>query len=563
MRLYSPGGASGSVFIGPSGTRYEPDSSGAILVTIASDIGAAILAGFLLQRAVSNLASIRQRDRLLLNNNGALIAAPVWATGVAYKQGQLVRYSATNPALIGATNNGTSGASLATYTANGYMSDGVISWAPVGRVSCAQATASTLVTSLYKEIPTIGVSSTSPGTTLTNLLVPGNVTGIFPVSQSAAAGKASFPVTPWLANYGTANTVPVIAPVGSNVQNLCGGGVVAQGWNNPPSQIVEFITDAPAPTLYCGIGMYLVYVGDPDGSNMTLIEESPSYVTSNPLYYTITWPTGRKARRYRVESLNQSLSTASFNGIYTDSQSTVWAPPQVDGVLGITLNDSFGITDASGASAANLGAFPFLMGVRSLRLAGVRYAQSIALTGAGYVAGSTVPNSTSGTLQLPVFFSNPGQNGNLPTAQYLAAFNANLVVFTLGFNDVVSSAAKIQANALASFNAARAIWPNAVIIVFSSQSGAHNGSAVQLAADGAISAAFSAFGDANSFYFPVWLDPAGAWITGTGNPSAPTGVGNADFYSGTDGTHPTISGHEYISQRMSRLIDYALTASGL
>jgi lysophospholipase L1-like esterase len=166
-------------------------------------------------------------------------------------------------------------------------------------------------------------------------------------------------------------------------------------------------------------------------------------------------------------------------------------------------------------------------------------------------------------MNVATFFNYAGNPGTLPNATYLAALPANVVVFTLGFNDAGSSAAVAQVNALSAFKSARAIWPNAVIVVFSSQPGTHNGSGASV--DTGILAAFNQFNDANSFYFPVWLDPAGAWVSGTGYALTghTTGTGNSDFYSGTDGTHPTMSGQEYISQRMARQIDYALTSVGL
>lgn len=48
------------------------------------------------------------------------------------------------------------------------------------------------------------------------------------------------------------------------------------------------------------------------------------------------------------------------------------------------------------------------------------------------------------------------------------------------------------------------------------------------------------------------------WITGTGNLGAPAGNGNADYYIGTDGTHPTSLGHVFLGQKVAA----AITALG-
>jgi hypothetical protein len=567
MRLYAPGGATAGGFQAPSGTLYRPDLTGAVIVTDFRDIAALVAQGWLPQRAVSNLASIRQRDRMLLNNNGALIQAPAWTTGTTYKQGQVVRYSATNPALIACVANGTSGAALAAYTGNISMSDGTLNWAPTGRISCGQAAATNFVTSAYKEIPTITVGTTSPGTTSISLCANPGTVDVVASNTSVAAGKVAFPVNPYFGNYGSSAAYLLTCAQGSSNQSIIGGDPKGLGWDVGPGGMFEFITDDPAPTLQLStLAAFHIYVGDADGSNMTKIEEGGSFCANgNPNYYTITWPTGRKVRRYRVEQNGQTGAVFAIVALWLQSQSVCYAPPTVDGVVGISIGDSFHNTDASGPGPAGVGTAADYLGLRSLRLAGIRYCQSLALHGAGYVAGTGAFGTSSATLPLPQLLAWQGNSTNLSNAAYLAALKANVVTFTLGFNDAASSPAAVQAAALSSFQQARSIWPNAIFIVFSSMPGGRNGSAAQLGVDAAIKAAFTSFGDSNSFYFPVWLDPAGPWVSGTGYALSgnTTGVGNADFYNGTDNTHPSIAGHEYISQRMARLIDYSLTSVGL
>ena len=50
----------------------------------------------------------------------------------------------------------------------------------------------------------------------------------------------------------------------------------------------------------------------------------------------------------------------------------------------------------------------------------------------------------------------------------------------------------------------------------------------------------------------IFIDPlAGGWMTGSGRSGSPAGDGNADVYRGSDGTHPTQAGHDYLGTRLA------------
>lgn len=67
--------------------------------------------------------------------------------------------------------------------------------------------------------------------------------------------------------------------------------------------------------------------------------------------------------------------------------------------------------------------------------------------------------------------------------------------------------------------------------------------------EAAISAGVSALGDSRISFQPTISEN---WQNGTGKAGSTTGDGNADVYIVSDGTHPTIAGHEYLGRRAAR-----------
>ena len=527
-----------------AGYIYSTDTSGNVTGLVGTS-------GKNLGFAKGALTQIRQRDRMLMFNNGALIQAPAWTVTTAYSAGQQIRYSSTNPALMTPTSSGTSSGSLGTFSSQATFADGTLTWEFLGRTSNPNA-------SLFQEIPAVTVTTTSPTGGAINYVIPtASANGVPLASAQFVNPWCSTPVNPFWSNVSNAFANPLFVQGGTNLGTPTGWASVAS--------IVEFITDDPFPTIVTYFGanynsVWNVYVGDPDGSNMTLVEENPKIpLSGTPTFYTMTWPGGRRLRRYRIEGF--AGSNGNIAGIYTQTSSVIYAPPSLDGVVGLHIGDSFINTDdtiPTTGSGYQLGSN--LFGLRALRYAGIRYAQACAQNGAGYVAGSTVVGANGISIPVPLLFSN--------NAASFSAFKPNVVVFSCGYNDAsATSSAQVAAAALTSYQAARSYWPNATIIVFSSQQGSKNGAGggtiPQTSVDAGILQAFTSFNDANSFYFPVWLDPAGAWVKGTGHIGATAGNGNADWYSGSLGVHPPGWGHEYLANRMGHLIDQALTSVGL
>ena len=498
---------------------------------------------------------LRRQEAQAYLYNGALIQAPAWAASTAYN-GSTPSFVVRLPAgqLVGLIGTGTSGASAPTFNGASPMSDNTVTWGSIGRIS-------RLATG--REVPTIAVSTTAPtGTTAQGVLpaVTGFVCNGYPgMLINVPNGIAAY------SQYGNgqASSYPGFYINGSSglTQGIAGlKGVPVGGF-------YEFISDAPVIGLNYGNGQttsgYL-WVGDIDGRNMCLVEEGDSVPAgANPYWRNYTWPGGRQLRRYRVESSgSNSYQSPAISQIAVSGQDLIYPAPN-DGLRGVFITDSFVTTQAPNITGVSFGQ---LLGQMALRMAGVRYPICVSQSGAGYVAGSSTWQGANATVPIPALFQNNAFN---PAVALSGAtvygtpqqIQPDVVVFAAGYNDNSSPAATITANALYSFQQARVTWPNALIIVFGPAPGPHNGS--QAYVETAINNAYSQWADANSAWFPVYGDPAGPWVTGTGFVSSGTGTGNSDFYTGNDGTHPAAWGHQYYSRRYAACIDQAMSAKGL
>lgn len=132
--------------------------------------------------------------------------------------------------------------------------------------------------------------------------------------------------------------------------------------------------------------------------------------------------------------------------------------------------------------------------------------------------------------------------------------------FMGSYNDRSATPATITANALAGLQSARAQCPNVPFFVFGVFPGASGPSAGVLAAEAAIAAAVTAFGDILTTYIPVSNATIGALISGTGTTGATTGTGNSDLYTYPDGIHPNTVGHTFIGRWADQQVRSGLAA---
>ncbi len=334
---------------------------------------------------------------------------------------------------------------------------------------------------------------------------------------------------------GTGNAV-TISP-GANAQYQFWQTSVVSGGNGPVGTesgqagwSVTFYTDAPkfAIGTYAGVPQIVV-----DGQ---FIQRGgfPESAAGNPSWqvvdYTSVWPP-RKARRVTLIS----AFAVKFSGVCVDTLSNVWSPPVFDAVRCVVVGDS--ISSGGGTSYPSLpgGLWPAQLSL-ALNWFDVINCSS---GGTGYIANNTGVGYSFINRLTDVTKLSP---------------SPDIVMVFGGINDEGSGAGAIQAAALAYFQALRTALPSAVVVVLGAYPAATGPSVTRLATEAALLAAFNSWADSNSYFIPVSNDPNGSWITGTGNVGSQNGSGNSDVYTGTDGTHPTQSGGDYIAQRIATAI---------
>ena len=202
-------------------------------------------------------------------------------------------------------------------------------------------------------------------------------------------------------------------------------------------------------------------------------------------------------------------------------------------VLGDSINATVVPTSEAGAQ---------IMSYWLQRDLGFDGAINMAVGGSGYVSAN--PN----TFNVPDLLANPANQtllaGYAPTITH--------VILGAGFNDRTTSIPTVQARALATWRALRALLPNAKITITDGWSGSSGPDAQALALAAALSSTFAAWGDANSrLVHTIGTSAATAYVSGTGNAGTPVATGNSSYYTSTDGTHPSPAGARYLARRLA------------
>ena len=118
------------------------------------------------------------------------------------------------------------------------------------------------------------------------------------------------------------------------------------------------------------------------------------------------------------------------------------------------------------------------------------------------------------------------------------------------------------ASATTLLESAIAKWPNALPVLYGnnpSKQSINNGAGSRdIDGEAVLASVASSLASSGLIYVPVQLDPAGAWMGGTGYVGATTGLGNTDIYTSSDQVHPSPLGHQYLGQRGARELYNAL-----
>lgn len=136
----------------------------------------------------------------------------------------------------------------------------------------------------------------------------------------------------------------------------------------------------------------------------------------------------------------------------------------------------------------------------------------------------------------------------------------DLILLMGSINDRTRSPTDVTNNCVVGLRSARSQYPSVPIVVFGALPGATGPTTALINTNDAVASAVLAFDDPYCAF--VNASPSAiavnAVITGTGRIGAPTGTGNSDVYTDTDGIHPPTVGHSYIGQRYVKNVVSAL-----
>lgn len=178
---------------------------------------------------------------------------------------------------------------------------------------------------------------------------------------------------------------------------------------------------------------------------------------------------------------------------------------------------------------------------------GVKQVTNISVGGTGFI------NNGSGYNYLERLTEQTSSGKPSNSVQYSSSTNVfDIVVIAVSGNDTGSASATLQAQQVATFQAARALQPNALIIVHGPFPSSGTYQTGTIACDNTAQAAFAQWNDPNSIYILTMATaPGGQWITGTGycKVGFTSATGNSSFYVGGDNTHPTDAGINFMGQQ--------------
>lgn len=353
--------------------------------------------------------------------------------------------------------------------------------------------------------------------------------------------KGGVPINP-TATAQTSFVVPSASKSGGspgNFNNLFTAGDVRNNWDGSNHSFVFDVDCATALQFRFNGALanryFRVLVDDKYANSKT----PTAFATVDPAYITLTLDGGP----HRCE-FETSLATSLLR-IRVPGTATIRKPTQaVDRVTALYSGDSY--SPGYGSQYAQMGSWAWTCA----RLTGVDDPRIVALPGTGYLQQDNTTSAPPILSQIPywpiVHSDLADANGKMP--------GVHKVYFAAGYNDSSNfTPAQIQAQAVMCWQAARAMCPNALIIVVANWSGVLGPTNSNiLNTEDALLAAFRLWGDGNSLFIPVNRAKP-AWITGTGKVGAVTGDGNADFFMANENprTHPSFAGHGWVASRVA------------
>lgn len=354
------------------------------------------------------------------------------------------------------------------------------------------------------------------------------VSGGIPVENNTAAGFFVFPVIK--VGNGTVGSGNLGTWTGDAEDQQCACSVTFQ----TDADIVEFLlrknTTAGRNYRFIVDGQYI----DKAGSDVSAISGTSVYIK---LDFSALTP-ARKMRVITVEGAGSNQHM--FNRVAVGPTASIAYPGSTrTDIVALFGGDSF--TEGENLPGGNK---HLCWTSRACKRLGIHRLYNLGIGTTGYVN-----NGSSNRRRLVDQVTNDW--GRSAFAQ------ADLIAIANGYNDKAASAANstiranIQTQALASWQAIRTRFPNALIVVLGVFGGKTGPDADTLATENALKAQFDAWADSFSMWIPVSTDPS-PWQFGTGNVSAPNGSGNSDLTTSNDNVHPSDYGQDLLSYRFAQ-----------
>jgi lysophospholipase L1-like esterase len=337
------------------------------------------------------------------------------------------------------------------------------------------------------------------------------------------------------------NTFPAYLFI-ENLSVTYGNGTdVTANHTSTSAPLIRFYSAAP------DLEIYFLASGSPS-SGIARLRVDGQYVTSGATigpsltggtgyYQRFTWgdgsETNRKIRLYEIEA----VGSFRFGGVKTTNIHTIWPAPVPDRLRGIVLGDSFveGTGSVSTDLQPNLAAqIALLLGQADCWPSGVG--------GTGFVA------NTSGTRNTFIQRVQPD----------VVAYAPDFIVELGGLNDNATPQATVQAAVEAWLSVVVTALPNVLIFMSGPMAPVGLPQAALTATRDAKKAAAAKYPKNAIFIDNLTTDDP--WVSGVGHVGATTGSGNADWVTGSDGTHPTQEGHSFIASRVVAAIAASIPA---
>lgn len=277
---------------------------------------------------------------------------------------------------------------------------------------------------------------------------------------------------------------------------------------------IEFITDAPRVAVRGSYHPAAPWWIEVDGMAAST---APIAAPGNE-YMRIDWNGLRKMRRYKIFA----KSGLTVQSIVVGPADTIFPPSLTDRPLVGWMGDSYSLNGPETSYT------PYKLVDTCAGILGWRLRLS-ADGGSGYAKETAQGDGNTFLARIPNF----------------AGLPLSAMVWAGGIND---SSTGLYAAALACYQAFAAANPGVRQFAVGPWSPSSTWQTTYASRFTDIQAACAAAG-------VTFIDNRG-WITGTGKETATVGDGNADVMISSDGTHPSIAGHEYLGTRLA----YAIAA---